>query len=114
MLSLTNEAIVMAAGGRGWDLTSFLTSATASIKGWGSLALILIGVVGIIIFAFKIWKGLTASQQSQPPRWGLWIVGLIFSGALSITGITLVSDIAAGGAQTIEDLGSGQGGSGRR
>lgn len=92
-------------GASGWDLTNFLKNSTKQIKTWGGLFLTLVGVVGIVWSAFQIISGLMSHGKKQV-SYGTNVVLLLISGALSATGLTLVTSIAEGGKQTIQDLGS--------
>lgn len=92
-----------------FDVGSFLENATSTIKGWGGLLIILMGVVGLIVFAVMAIKKLMASeqQQSQEAKWGRLVLLLIVSGGFMAGGWSLVSDLGSGGQTTIRDLGSG-------
>lgn len=92
-------------GASGWDLTNFLKNSTAQIKTWGGLFLTLVGFVGVIWSAFQIISGLMSHGKKQV-SYGSNAVLLLISGALSATGLTLVTSIAQGGQKTIEELGS--------
>lgn len=87
-----------------WDLTSFLTSATKTIKGWGSLIMILAGVVLVIVAAVKIVVALVNHGKTQT-NWLINIIMLVVGGVLGVGGWGLVSSIAGGGATTIRQLG---------
>lgn len=93
------------ASGAGWDLSSFLVNAQGQVKIWGGSFLTLIGIVGVIWAAFQIVSGLMSHGKKQV-SYGTNVILLLVSGALATTGLTLVLDIAAGGQQTIKDLGS--------
>lgn len=88
-----------------WDLSSFLENATEQVRDWGGAFLILVGIVGVIWASFQIISGLMSHGKKQV-SYGTNAVLLLVSGALAVTGIDLVMDIAAGGQKTIEDLGS--------
>lgn len=92
-------------GTQSWDLSSFLTNSTKQVETWGGSFLMLIGVVGIIWSAFQIVTGLMSHGKKQV-SYGTNAILLLISGALSATGLTLVTNIAKGGQKTIEDLGS--------
>lgn len=91
-----------------WDLTNFLTSATKTIKGWGSLIMILAGVILVIVAAVKIVVALINHGKTQT-NWLVNIIMLVVGGVLGVGGWGLVSSIAGGGAQTIRDLGDDNG-----
>ncbi|WP_278857207.1 hypothetical protein [Kocuria palustris] len=92
-----------------FDVGNLLQSATSTLKGWGGLLIILMGVVGLIVFAVLAIKKLMASeqQQTQEAKWSRLVLLLIASGAFVGGGWSLVSDLGSGGETTIRDLGSG-------
>lgn len=92
-------------GSNSWDLTSFLTNSTEQVKIWGGSFLTLVGVIGIIWSAFQIVTGLMSHGKKQV-SYGTNAILLLISGALSATGLSLVTNIAQGGQKTIEDLGT--------
>lgn len=92
-----------------WDLGNFLKNATTTLKGWGNLLIILLGVVMIIVGVVKLVKGLISQGRGQT-NWVVVILLLVVGGALMVGGFTWVSGIAQGGKKTIDDLGSGSGG----
>jgi uncharacterized membrane protein len=89
-----------------WDIGTFLQNATKTIKQWGSYLIILIGVVLIIVSIWQIAKGLISHGKGQT-NWAVAIIMLIIGGALMAGGFGLVSTIASGGGQTINELGAG-------
>lgn len=89
-----------------WDIGTFLRNATKTIKQWGSYLIILIGVVLIIVSIWQIAKGLISHGKGQT-NWAVAIIMLIIGGALMAGGFGLVSTIASGGGQTINELGAG-------
>lgn len=91
--------------GAGWDLTSFLTKSTSQVKLWGGSFLTLIGFAGVIWAAFQIVTGMMSHGKKQV-SYGANVGLLLVAGALSVSGLDLVSKIAAGGEKTIKDLGS--------
>lgn len=91
-----------------WDIGTFLQNATKTIKQWGSYLIILIGVVLIIVAVWQIAKGLISHGKGQT-NWAVAIIMLVIGGALMAGGFGLVSTIASGGGQTINELGAGVG-----
>lgn len=93
-----------------WDITTFLTNATTTLKSWGSLLMILIGVVMVIVAIWQIATGLI-SHGKKPTNWFVAILLLLVGGALAAfsgnAAWDWVSSIAAGGKKTIDDLGGG-------
>lgn len=91
-----------------WDLGTFLENATKTLKNWGGLLFVLLGVVAIIIGVYKIVKGLiTHGQGGQQVNW-LVAIGLILLGGVLIAGgFIFIQDIAKAQKTTIEDLGNG-------
>lgn len=98
-----------------FDVTQFLTNATAKLKEWGGALLILIGVVMMIVAIWKIASGLISHGKKQV-SWAVCIIMLILGGALASFGAGAsawdwIQKIAEGGKNTIDDLG-GSGGAG--
>jgi uncharacterized membrane protein len=94
-----------------FDITTFLTNATETLKKWGSLFMILLGVILIIVAIVKIASGLISHGKKQV-SWAVCIIMLILGGAFVAAGANSfdwVANIAAGGKKTIEDLGNGSG-----
>lgn len=89
-----------------WDLGSFLQNATSTLKTWGGYLIILIGVVMVVWSVVMIARGLISHGKTQT-SWPVAIILLILGGAFMVGGFSFVSNIAAGGKQTIEDLGNG-------
>ena len=89
-----------------WDLVSFFENAKnyAAIAGGGLIALI--GTVGVVWGAVLLVKKLMAGQQDQT-NWMKIIALILIGGAMMVGGFVLISNIAAGGRTTIEDLGTG-------
>lgn len=87
-----------------WDLKSALENATEYAQDIGGGFLMLLGVVAIIYGGYLLIKKLMAGQQNQD-SWIKIVILIIVGGALFASGFTLISEIAKGGQQTIEDLG---------
>lgn len=99
-----------------FDVEMFLTNATAKIKQWGGLALILIGVVLMLVAVFKVASGLISHGKKQV-SWPICITMFILGGALASFGFgdqawAWIQGIAEGGKNTIDDLGTSGGGAG--
>ena len=87
-----------------WDIGTFLRNATSTIKSWGGLVVILIGVVMVIAAAWKAAHGLMSHGKVQT-NWAIVIILLVLGGAFMVGGFTFVANIASGGKKTLEDLG---------
>ena len=98
--------IINGLGGAEWDLVSFMNNAKsyASLVGGGLLALL--GTVGVVWGGVMLIKKLMAGQQNQD-SWLKILALILVGGALMAGGFGLISQIAAGGKTTIEDLGGG-------
>jgi hypothetical protein len=112
VLAFTNFLITLAGDASevtehtGWSLNNFFANAKTTLYTLGSAFLCVLGVVMIVVAGVKIGKGLMGGQNSQPPNWVMTIVLLLVGGAFAVGGISLISDIASGGQQTIKDLGN--------
>ena len=100
--------MLMTGGGNSsnWSIANFLTNATSAIQNWGSLVIILIGVVMIIVAVYQIAKGLISHGKTQT-NWAVAILLLLIGGVFMAGGFQFVANIAQGGKTTIEDLGAG-------
>lgn len=87
-----------------WDVGTFLRNATSTVKSWGGLVVILIGVVMVIAAVLKAAHGLMSHGKVQT-NWAIVILLLILGGAFMVGGFTFVSNIASGGKKTLEELG---------
>ena len=107
-MSWLNLAMAGGSGG-GWDVTTFLTSLATQLEQWGSIIIVLIGIVMIIWSIYKLATGLL-SQGRQDISWFKIGIAFLVGGAFVAAGIggafNFAKKIAAGGKTTIEDLGS--------
>lgn len=89
-----------------WELGEALENAKEYAEVIGGAFLALLGVVAIIYGGYLLVKKLMAGQQNQD-SWVKIVILIIVGGALSVTGFGLISTIAEGGKDTIEELGGG-------
>lgn len=94
-----------------WSLQNLLQNGQTMVKSLGSALLALLGIIMVVVAGVKIAKGLMGGQNSPPPNWIMIIVLLIVGGAFAATGISLISNIASGGAKQIKELGEPTAGS---
>lgn len=100
-----------------WDLTSFLTNFGNALEKWGGIIVFIIGVAMVIASVYFIMKGLLSHGRGQT-SWVTTILLLLIGGAFMAGGITagggwsLLTNIANGSKQTIEDMGNGSIGGG--
>jgi hypothetical protein len=98
--------------GTNWSIDTFLENLGKKLTTWGQLLLIIIGIVMIIVGVFKIAQGLMSSGRGQT-NWVINILLVFFGGVLAASGgWKLVASVAAGGQQTLNDLGNASGTSG--
>lgn len=88
-----------------WSIDNFLQNVIISLKKWGGYIVILVGVVMIICAVYQIAKGLISHGKTQV-NWVVAILLLIIGGAFAAGGWDLITNIAGGGANTINDLGT--------
>lgn len=91
-----------------WSIGTFLTNATSTLKGWGGLFIVLLGVVMIVVAGVLIAKGLMSHGKTQT-NWLIVILLFLIGGAFMVGGFSFLSDIAGGAKKSIEDIGSGTG-----
>lgn len=98
-----------------FDITQFGTNLYEKLREWGNILVIIIGVVMMIVAVWQIAKGLIQHGKAQV-SWAVAIALLIIGGALASFGASgiadpdagawkWIEDIAAGGKETINDLG---------
>lgn len=91
-----------------WSVNGFLNNLNASLFSWGKVIVVIIGVIMVIVGVFNIAKGLMSGGRGQT-NWVLNIALFFLGGALAFSGgWGLVQSVSEGGAQTLNDLGSGQ------
>lgn len=100
-------------GNANWSITAFLENLSDQLVEWGGLVMLLLGVVMVIVAVYQIATGLMSHGKKQTN----WFVagGLLLLGGALVAGggagtWTWVTDIAAGGKNTIDDLGAQGGG----
>lgn len=87
-----------------WNLKTFLENAKNNATAWGG---VFVGLMGIIMILFAVWltaKHLMSQGRSQT-SWGTIIILFIVGGFATGGGLTLITQVAEGGKQTIEELG---------
>lgn len=90
-----------------WSVNGFLNNLNSSLFSWGKIIVVIIGVVMVIVGVFNIAKGLMSGGRGQT-NWVLNLALFFIGGALAFSGgWGLVEGIAAGGAKTLNDLGTG-------
>lgn len=88
-----------------WSLDTFLQNAAGTAKTWGGYFIVLIGIIMIIVAAWQIGSGLMSHGKKQT-NWAVAIILLVLGGAFAVGGFNFLSNIASGGAATINKLGS--------
>ena len=91
-----------------WELGTFLQNATSTLQKWGGYFIILVGVVMILFAVYQIASGFISHGKKQT-NWFIAVALLLVGGAFSVGGYSFVANIAAGGKETIENLGKGDG-----
>ena len=97
-------AMNIMASGR-WDFGTFLNNSTVTARAWGGYFVILIGTLGIIWSAYRIFKKLHSDNDQT--SWVKLIIGFVVSGAFAAGGWNFVRDMSYGGKETFEKLGGG-------
>lgn len=104
---------ILAANGDTWSITNLLTGAGKTLQSWGSLLMVVIGVVMVIAGVFQIAKGLIShGGQGGRTNWAVAILLIIVGGAIGLFGASsgwdFVKGVAQGGKQTLTDLAEGK------
>lgn len=113
-MSIMNTIMLtmLTGAGSNWSVTKFLENLTEQLKKWGGLIMVLLGVVMVIVAVYQIASGLMSHGRKQT-NWFVAVALLLLGGALCVGGAgdtwNWVTGIAAGGKQTIDDLGQGGG-----
>lgn len=95
-------------GGGGWDLVEFFTNGQNYAEKAGGAFLGLVGVFCLLFAAWKIFQKLTNEQSRE--SWGK-IAGLVLlGGVLLFGGYSMLSDLAEGGKDTVDNFGDNGGG----
>lgn len=90
-----------------WDIGSFLTNSSETLRVWFNAILLIVGLVAIAYATWQIVSGLMSHGKKQV-NWAVSIILLLVGGVLaSTTGFDFMQGIAGGGKKTIEDLGGG-------
>ena len=106
-----------------WDVGSFLENLSKNVQSWFGIIVVLIGAImvgvaiyqvatGLIMMICAIWKiasGLISHGKKQT-NWFVVILLFLLGGAFFLGGFNWALDIAQGGKETIDKMGSGSGG----
>ncbi len=104
---LNNGMIFAMAKSTGWSVNGFLKNLNSSLFSWGKIIVVILGVIMVLAGLFQIGKGLMSGGRSQT-NWVVAIALFFLGGALAFSGgWGLVESVAKGGAQTLNDLGTG-------
>lgn len=100
-----------------FDITQFGQNLYTKMREWGSVFIVILGVIMMIVAVYKIGKGLIqAGKGGGQTNWAVAIALLIIGGALASFGVAgttaweWIEGIAAGGKNTIDELGGAGGG----
>lgn len=87
-----------------WDVSSLLANGAATLRGWGSYIIIILGIVALIAAAYMIVTGLISHGKKQT-SWAVAIILVIVGGMLFAGGWGMwVDNISNTGKETIEKL----------
>lgn len=102
------QVLVAASTNAKWDLTSFLSGSFKTLGTWINMAIMIVGLVAVGYAVWQIISGLISHGKKQV-NWAVTIILLVVGGVASTsTGFQFFRDIAEGGKDTIDDLGSGK------
>ena len=94
--------------GGDWDLVEFFTNGQSYAEKAGGAFLGVVGVFCLLFAAWKVFQKLTNEQSRE--SWGK-VVGLIGrGGVLLLGGYQMISDLAEGGKDTVDNFGDNGGG----
>lgn len=89
--------------GEGWDLVEFFTNGQSYAEKAGGAFLGVVGVFCLLFASWKVFQKLTNEQSRE--SWGK-VVGLIgLGGVLLFGGYQMISDLAEGGKDTVDNFG---------
>ena len=88
-----------------WDIDAILGGLNTTLRSWGGLLVVIIGLVMVIVAVFKIAKGLISHGKSQT-NWVVNIVLFFVGGALCFGGgWGLIEGVSKGGDATLQHIG---------
>ena len=88
-----------------WDIDSLLGGLNTTLRSWGGLLVVVIGLVMVIVAVIKIAKGLISHGKTQT-NWVVNIILFFLGGALCFGGgWNLVAGISEGGDKTLQTIG---------
>lgn len=88
-----------------WDINALLNGLNSTLRQWGGLFVVIVGLVMVIVAVIKIAKGLISHGKSQT-NWVINIVLFFVGGALCFGGgWDLIQGISQGGDATLQQIG---------
>ncbi|MET3959842.1 putative permease [Rhodococcus sp. OAS809] len=94
--------------GGGWDLIEFFTNGQSYAEKAGGAFLGLIGVICLLFGGWKAFQKLTNEQSRE--SWGKVIALFALGGVFLFGGYQMLSDLAEGGKDTVDNFGDNGGG----
>lgn len=99
-VSLTFNSILL-----DWDIDSFLDKLKTKITDWGTLLVVVVGLVMVIVGVVQVAKGLISHGKTQT-NWVVAVLLIVVGGALAFgSGWGFVQNVAGGTGNSLEELG---------
>lgn len=99
-------------GTGGWTIGGFLQQAANALNGWGSIVVVILGIIAILVAAYQIVTGLISHGKKQT-SWPIVIALLIVGGIFVAIGVgkgiqdSSVGQIANGVGIEVNSMGNG-------
>lgn len=88
-----------------WDIDSLLGGLNTTLRTWGGVFVVVVGLIMVIVAVIKIAKGLISHGKTQT-NWVINIILFFLGGALCFGGgWDLVAGISEGGDKTLQTIG---------
>lgn len=115
MMNLLNATsmigmLTAASGTEGWTIKNFLSNGAKVLNEWGSLLLVVLGVVALIVAAWQIVTGLISHGKKQI-SWAIVIILIVVGGIfVTVGGVGLAGGtfglLAQGVGESVNQIGT--------
>lgn len=89
-----------------WDVGTFLEGLSTNVESWLKIIVSLVGLIMVGVAIYQIASGLMSHGRKQT-NWFTVILLFLIGGAFVAGGLKWAMDIAKGGKETIDKMGTG-------